>query len=394
MCRYSFYELTAHVYQGTNSVTQQISHGLFSIATAAKLSRVSALISAAYIFSFATLAMAAPANSQPAATVNGPVIYKLVDASGRITYTNSPTKGATKVELDPITVIPSSPAGMLGGGQAGAQSSLSPTSQSSAAPELIPVGLAPTIAKPEAPTLPLIPMAMASPSTQTTFAASARMPNAQPATAVVTPVSAIAAPRVQSPSVRNAEPNAERIIETPAPPAYKLPVVKLTPRDAQPGDIGIRAAADTPLVPAITTPSTPSTLPTATAAPSVITPTLAPSPTVAQPSPVTVAVASVREIEPPAQVKPTLQSASPALKFEKEEQLLAALKAQLAEQQNASASFRAMRARLPTTIDQNDPAKAATQNDIKAQVEQHFERIRSLQDQIAQREQNLAVLRQ
>ena len=74
--------------------------------------------------------------------------------------------------------------------------------------------------------------------------------------------------------------------------------------------------------------------------------------------------------------------------------MLAALKAQLAEQQNQSASFRAMRARLPTTIDQNDPARAAIQNDIKAQVELHFERIRGLQDQIAQREQNLAVLRQ
>jgi Domain of unknown function (DUF4124) len=389
MCRYSFHEITTHVYQGTNSVTQQTSYGLLSIATAAKLARVGTLVSAAYIFSFATHAIAAPANSQSAATTNGPVIYKLVDASGRITYTNSPTKGATKVELDPITVIPSSPAGMLGGGQAAAQTGVASNAQSATAAELIPVGMAPTIAKPEAPTLPLIPMA--SPSTQTTFAASARMPNAQPATAVVTPVSAIAAPRVQSPSVRNAEQNAERIIETPAPPAYKLPVVKLTPRDALPGDIGIRAVADTPLVPAITSPTAP---PRAPAAPIVAAPTLAPTPTVAQPSPVTVAVASVREIEPPAPVKPPLQSTSPALKFEKEEQMLAALKAQLAEQQNQSASFRAMRARLPTTIDQADPAKAAIQNDIKAQVEQHFERIRSLQDQIAQREQNLAVLRQ
>ena len=136
MCKYSIDELTTHGYQGTNNVTQQTSHGLFSIASVATLSRVSALVSAAYIFSFVTPAMAAPANSQPAATTNGPAIYKFVDASGRITYTNSPTKGAIKVELDPITVIPSSPAGMLGGGQAGAQANLSPASQSKAAPRV------------------------------------------------------------------------------------------------------------------------------------------------------------------------------------------------------------------------------------------------------------------
>jgi hypothetical protein len=339
------------------------------------------------IFSFSTHTLAAPANSQPTATASGPVIYKLVDASGRITYTNSPTKGAMKVELDPITVIPSSPAGMLGGGQAGAQANVSPNAQSAATVELIPVGIAPTIAKPEAPTMPFMPVASSSIQvTQPTFAASARVSNVQPATAVVTPVSAVTAPRVQPPPARNADQNTERIVEAPAP-AYKLPVVKLSPRDAAPGDIGIRPVADTPLVPAVTPP-------TANVAPTLAAPALAAQPTVAPPSPVTVAVASVREIELPVQVKPPVQSTLPAPKFEKEEQLLASLKAQLAEQQNASASFRAMRARLPTTIDQSDPTKAAIQNDIKARVEQHFERIRSLQDQIAQREQNLATLRQ
>ena len=33
-------------------------------------------------------------------------IYKHVDESGRITYTNKPMKGATVLELDPITIIP------------------------------------------------------------------------------------------------------------------------------------------------------------------------------------------------------------------------------------------------------------------------------------------------
>ena len=36
-------------------------------------------------------------------------IYKHVDDSGRITYSNKPMKGATVMELDPITIIPGIP---------------------------------------------------------------------------------------------------------------------------------------------------------------------------------------------------------------------------------------------------------------------------------------------
>ena len=36
-------------------------------------------------------------------------IYKFVDESGRVTYANSPIKGGAKVDLEPLTVIPSSP---------------------------------------------------------------------------------------------------------------------------------------------------------------------------------------------------------------------------------------------------------------------------------------------
>lgn len=389
MCKYSIDGLTTHGYQGTNNVTQQTSHGLFSIASIATLSRVSALVSVASIFSFATPAMAAPANSQPAVTTNGPTIYKLVDASGRITYTNSPTKGAIKVELDPITVIPSSPAGMLGGGQAGAQANLSPASQSKVAPELIPVGIAPSIAKPEAPTMPLMPIASpAIQTTQPTFAASARAVNVQPATAVVTPVLAVAAQRVQSPPAQ--------VVDLSAPTTSKLPVVKLSPRDDAPRDMGIRLGAntDTSLGPATTAASVAPVAPTAP---------INESASMTATAPVILAVANAQEIKPPPSITQTPQPATASTpstlstispKFEKEGQLLATLKAQLIEQQNQSASFRAMRARLPTTIDQSDPTKADIQNDIKAQVELHFERIRGLQDQIAQREQNLAVLRQ
>ena len=37
-------------------------------------------------------------------------IYKLVDDSGRVTYSNKPMKGATVVELEPLTTVPTPPA--------------------------------------------------------------------------------------------------------------------------------------------------------------------------------------------------------------------------------------------------------------------------------------------
>ena len=49
------------------------------------------------------VAMVCPALAQT-------TIYKLVDESGRVTYSNKPMKGAVTLELDPITVIPGAPA--------------------------------------------------------------------------------------------------------------------------------------------------------------------------------------------------------------------------------------------------------------------------------------------
>src|SRR5262245_51608342 len=40
-------------------------------------------------------------------------IYKHVDESGRITYTNRPMKGAVQLELEPLTTIPGTPSGSL-----------------------------------------------------------------------------------------------------------------------------------------------------------------------------------------------------------------------------------------------------------------------------------------
>ena len=52
----------------------------------------------------ASLALAAtPAFAQT-------TIYKLVDDSGRVTYSNKPMKGATVLELEPLTIIQTTPA--------------------------------------------------------------------------------------------------------------------------------------------------------------------------------------------------------------------------------------------------------------------------------------------
>ena len=40
-------------------------------------------------------------------------IYKHVDDSGRVTYSNKPMQGATVVDLEPLTTIPGTPAGTL-----------------------------------------------------------------------------------------------------------------------------------------------------------------------------------------------------------------------------------------------------------------------------------------
>jgi hypothetical protein len=53
-----------------------------------------------------------------AAALSGPAwaqttIYKHVDDSGRVTYSNKPMKGATVIDLEPLTTIPSTPGGSL-----------------------------------------------------------------------------------------------------------------------------------------------------------------------------------------------------------------------------------------------------------------------------------------
>ena len=61
-----------------------------------------------------TAAVSAPgANATGSAQSVSNVIYKHVDENGRVTYANSPIKGGARVDLEPLTVIPSTPSGSL-----------------------------------------------------------------------------------------------------------------------------------------------------------------------------------------------------------------------------------------------------------------------------------------
>lgn len=328
---------------------------------------------------------------------SGAAIYKMVDASGRVTYTNSPTKGANKVELDPITVIPATPAGMLGDGQSVRQNTAKGATQSATqgaaqnasqaspsapfagvaqfatSPLLIPVGVAPTIALPEEPSpMPVVVKTLP----------------AQPVARLVVPANVLsavaAAPDIRFSPPPPAKPMATAVVtaipaNTASTSATKLPVVKLVPTIVAAAKVEVAAnVAALPATPLVAfAPTAPTFAATPAAAATINTSAINGLP-----------VPQLRPSASPARVISTNQAA----RINQQEQLLATARAQLVEEQRASESFRALRARLPAVIDQNNPAKAAIQNDIKTQVEQHFERIRNLQDQISQYEHNQAAV--
>jgi hypothetical protein len=57
-----------------------------------------------------TVALCALATMVCGAAIADTTIYKHVDESGRVTYSNKPMKGASVVELEPLTTIPTPPA--------------------------------------------------------------------------------------------------------------------------------------------------------------------------------------------------------------------------------------------------------------------------------------------
>lgn len=67
-------------------------------------------------FSVALAPAVAFAQSASSGSSSSSVIYKHVDEHGRVSYSNSPIRGGARVDLEPLTVIPSTPSGSLTGG--------------------------------------------------------------------------------------------------------------------------------------------------------------------------------------------------------------------------------------------------------------------------------------
>ncbi len=203
-------------------------------------------------------------------------IYKFVDESGRVTYANSPIKGGTKLDLEPLTVIQSST------GPAGAQT-----------------------------------------------------------------------PAVRSVAVA-------KVVSVPSP-TYTM------------------AAA-------------PITFPAAAVSPTLVVPTSAPS---QAPSSAIVASLNTDNAQERAQQRRAdvrlrlLQS-----EIRAEEKSLDATRVALAEEQRRSSDIRTKRASFAATIQTATLLKPLISPEARAEIEQHFERIRNLQDELSVHEGNIAALRE
>jgi len=220
----------------------------------------------------------AQANSSAATSA---VIYKHVDEQGRVTYANSPIKGGVRVELEPLTIIPSTPTGSL----------RNPSASVTAAPVPVPV----------ATVVPVKP---------------------SPASAAV-----------------------------PAP---------------------IRVASVMPLSSAMR-----------------VQPTSLPAP---QKDSGAAANDAVNQLT--LQRRDEARNSLLESELQSGEQMLAAAKARLAEEQKQSASIRAMRARFSNTAEAATAQKPLIAPELRAEIERHFERVRNLQDQVAMHENQLQGLRE
>ena len=112
-----------------------------------------------------TVALATLAALFCTAAVAGTTIYKHVDENGRVTYSNKPMKGASVVELEPLTTIPTPPAVLA------AKSNFTLSDANGSPPPRIEKASLmlekPDKAKPVALVTPLGPTAMLSVDTQT-----------------------------------------------------------------------------------------------------------------------------------------------------------------------------------------------------------------------------------
>jgi len=82
-------------------------------------------------FSVALAPAVAFAQSASSGSSSSSVIYKHVDEHGRVSYSNSPIRGGARVDLEPLTVIPSTPSGSLTGSSRPASAKPAPETHAS-----------------------------------------------------------------------------------------------------------------------------------------------------------------------------------------------------------------------------------------------------------------------
>ncbi len=292
----------------------------------------------------------APTVPAPSSTV----IYKHVDENGRVTYANSPIKGGARVELDPITVIPSTPSGSLGQVQPPAVP----------APTALPVPVAPLPREAQAPATSslavpvarVVPMGFRAPNEKIAVKASARESNNE----------ADDTPRplgTRSPGLAHASAN---VSVSPAPtwPATD---------DASAASIDtVAKAAKVPNIEPAVTQSVSSSRATR---PMIMTASLSPE-----------AAQKITEQRRAETRKRLLEG-----ELQSEEQLLNHAKLALTEEQRLTPSVRAMRASFAAS------SEAGVQPPTKEQretIERHFERVRNLQDQVSMHETHLKGLKE
>jgi len=223
------------------------------------------------------ITIAQPGTNAPRAET---VIYKHVDENGRVSYANAPIKGGARIELEPLTVIPSTPSG-----------SLNPANAQTANAQII---------------------SRAGTSTRTAASASAA-PAAKPAIQV----------------------------------ASVLPLSSQAQAAAKPAE------------------------------------------------PDNTQVASLENInqltqQRRAETKKRLLEGE----LQTEEQMLAAAKSKLEEEQKNSGNVRAMRASFAATSEAVTAQKPLVSPETRAEIERHFERVRNLQDQVAMHENHLQTVRE
>lgn len=163
-------------------------------------------------------------------------IYKRVDAQGRVTYSNAPIQGGAKVELEPITLIPPTPSGVLVDPRA-------PRPAVVAMPSV-------AAATPASPVSPTASVAAATPDIVAPEPAPAVAPIAAALAPTVIPtVSRVAASPTPTPT---AQPIALAIV-TPMPQIKRLPL----PANLQTAAPAVAVVAAVAKVPPVTTPVQP-----------------------------------------------------------------------------------------------------------------------------------------